>query len=91
MTVVKNKPNSHTNIWSEFTDDVISYINKKNKNCLFVLLGNFAKSKEKFIENKDNIIIGVHPSPFSAYNGFFNSNIFKQVEEKLQQDINWNI
>ena len=91
LSVVKNKPNSHVNIWSEFTDDVISYISKKNKNCLFILLGNFAKSKEKFIENKDNIIIGVHPSPFSAYNGFFNSNIFKQVEEKLGKEINWNI
>jgi uracil-DNA glycosylase len=91
LTVVKKKPNSHINIWSEFTDDVISYISKKNKDCLFLLLGNFAKSKEKFIINKDNIITGVHPSPFSAYNGFFNSNIFKQVEEKLQKEINWNI
>jgi uracil-DNA glycosylase len=91
LTVVKNKPNSHMNIWSEFTDDVISYISKKNKDCIFILLGNFAKSKEKFIENKDNIITGIHPSPFSAYNGFFNSNIFKKVEEKLGREINWNI
>ena len=91
LSVVKNKPNSHMNIWSEFTDDVIRYISKKNKNCLFILLGNFAKSKEKFIENKDNIITGIHPSPFSAYNGFFNSNIFKKVEEKLGREINWNI
>ncbi len=78
-------------IWSDFTDDVISYISNKNKDCIFILLGNFAKSKEKFIKNKDRIITGVHPSPFSANNGFFNSNIFKQVEEKLQQVINWNI
>ena len=91
LTVVKNKPGSHMAIWSEFTDDVISYICKKNKNCLFILLGNFAKTKEKFIDNKDNIITGVHPSPFSAHNGFFTSNIFKKVEEKLQKEINWNI
>jgi uracil-DNA glycosylase len=91
LSVIKNKPSSHMVIWSDFTDDVISYISKKNKNCIFILLGNFAKSKEKFIINKENIIIGVHPSPSSANNGFFNSNIFKQVEEKLQQEINWNI
>jgi uracil-DNA glycosylase len=91
LTVVKNKPNSHINIWREFTDDVISYISKKNKNCIFILLGNFAKSKEKFIENKENIITGVHPSPFSANNGFFYSNIFTKVEEKLGREINWNI
>jgi uracil-DNA glycosylase len=91
LSVIKNKPGSHMVIWNEFTDDVISHISKKNKNCLFILLGNFAKSKEKFIENKDNIITGVHPSPFSAYNGFFYSNIFKKVEEKLGKEINWNI
>jgi uracil-DNA glycosylase len=91
LSVIKNNPGSHMTIWNDFTDDVISYISKKNKDCIFILLGNFAKSKEKFIENKDRIIIGVHPSPFSANNGFFNSNIFKKVEEKLQQEINWNI
>ena len=91
LTVVKNKPSSHMSIWNDFTDDVISYISKKNKNCIFILLGNFAKSKEKFIENKDRIITGVHPSPFSANNGFFNSDIFRKVEEKLQQEINWSI
>jgi uracil-DNA glycosylase len=91
LSVIKNKPGSHMTIWSDFTDDVISYISKKNKDCIFILLGNFAKSKEKFIENKDRIITGVHPSPFSANNGFFYSNIFKKVEEKLQKEINWNI
>jgi uracil-DNA glycosylase len=91
LTVAKNKPSSHMAIWKDFTDDVIRYISKKNKNCIFILLGNFAKSKEKFIENKDRIITGVHPSPFSANNGFFNSDIFRKVEEKLQQEINWSI
>ncbi len=91
LTVVKNKPGSHMTIWNDFTDDVIRYISKKNKDCIFILLGNFAKSKEKFIQNKDRIITGVHPSPFSANNGFFNSNIFRKVEEILHQEINWNI
>jgi len=91
LSVLKNKPGSHMVIWSDFTDDVISYISKKNKDCIFVLLGNFAKSKEKFIENKDRIVTEVHPSPFSANNGFFNSNIFKKIEDKLQKEINWSI
>ena len=91
LSVIKNKPGSHMVIWSDFTDDVIRYISKKNKDCIFVLLGNFAKSKEKFIENKDRIVTGVHPSPFSANNGFFNSNIFKKIEDKLQKEINWSI
>ena len=91
LSVIKNKPGSHMFMWSDFTDDVITFISKKNKNCIFILLGNFAKSKEKFIENKDRIITGVHPSPFSANNGFFNSNIFRKIEEKLQKEINWSI
>jgi len=91
LSVIKNKPGSHMTIWSDFTDDVISYISKKNKDCIFILLGNFAKSKDKFIENKERIITGVHPSPFSANNGFFNSDIFKKVEEKLQKEIDWKL
>jgi uracil-DNA glycosylase len=91
LSVIKNKPGSHMDIWEEFTDDVIKFVSENNKNCVFLLLGNFAKKKEKFISNKNNIITCVHPSPFSAYNGFFNSNIFKLVEEKLGKEINWNI
>jgi uracil-DNA glycosylase len=91
LSVIKNKPGSHMKIWEEFTDDVIKYINEKNEKCIFLLLGNFAKSKEKYISNKNNIISGVHPSPLSANNGFFNSNIFRRVEEKIGKQINWNI
>jgi uracil-DNA glycosylase len=91
LSVIKNKPGSQMNLWQEFTNDVINYISENNKNCVFVLLGNFAKSKQEFIINKNNIITGVHPSPFSAYNGFFGSNLFKNIEEKLQCQINWNI
>lgn len=91
LSVIKNKPTSHMTIWQKFTDDVIKYISENNKNCIFVLLGNFAKSKKIFISNKDNIITGVHPSPFSANNGFFNSNIFKSIEEKLNSPVNWSI
>ncbi len=89
LTVKKSTPLSHMDIWSEFTDDVIKYINTKNPNCVYLLLGNFAKSKAQLISNKLNIVRGTHPSPFSAHNGFFGSNIFKNVETILDRTINW--
>jgi uracil-DNA glycosylase len=91
LSVIKNKPGSQMDIWEEFTNDVIKYISDNNKNCIFVLLGNFAKSKQIYISNKNNIIKGVHPSPFSANKGFLGSNIFKEIETKLGNSINWNI
>jgi len=91
LTVIKNKPASHMTLWEKFTNDVIKYISHNNDRCIFVLLGNFAKSKDKYIINKNNIIYGVHPSPLSANKGFFGSNIFRLIEEKLDSQINWNI
>jgi uracil-DNA glycosylase len=89
LTVEKNKPNSHYKLWKDFTDNVIKFISDNNKNCCFLLLGNFAKSKSILINNKNMIINGIHPSPLSAHNGFFNSNIFKMVEDKIRTKINW--
>ena len=89
LTVIKNKPNSHAKMWEEFTDDVIKYISENNEKCIYLLLGSNAKSKAKFIKNKANIITGVHPSPLSAHNGFFNSGIFVKVETALGTQINW--
>jgi len=91
LSVAKNKPGSQMDVWREFTDDVIKYISENNSTCIFVLLGNFAKSKQVFISNKDNIITGVHPSPFSAHSGFFGSNLFKDIETKVGNQIDWNI
>lgn len=89
LTVFKGKPGSMMKIWTEFTNDVIKFISENNNNCIFLLLGNFAKDKESFIQNKERIIKGIHPSPLSANNGFFGSNIFRRIEEKLGQQINW--
>ncbi len=69
--------------WEKFTDSVIQLISQNNKNCIFLLLGNYAKSKEKFISDKDKIISCNHPSPLSAYRGFFGSDVFKNVEDKV--------
>jgi uracil-DNA glycosylase len=91
LTVIQNKPASQMHLWENFTNNVIKYISDNNDKCVFLLLGNYAKSKEKFISNKDNIITGVHPSPLSANKGFFNSQIFMKVEEKLGQTLNWSI
>ncbi len=92
LTVEKSSPGSHMDIWKDFTDDVIKFIHKHNKKCVYLLLGKFAENKEKLIDKetrKNNVIIAAHPSPFSAHHGFFNSNIFKKVEKILNQEVNW--
>ena len=86
LTVEKGKSNSHKNIWKDFINDLIEYISDNTKDTVFLLLGNDAKSKSKFIEEDKHIIItGVHPSPLSANRGFFNSNIFKKINEQLEE------
>jgi uracil-DNA glycosylase len=89
LTVEKGKPSCHMKLWETFTNNVIEFISEQNLKCVFLLLGNFAKTKESYILNKQNIITGVHPSPLSAHNGFFNSNIFIKVETLLNEKINW--
>jgi uracil-DNA glycosylase len=91
LTVIKNRPASHMELWENFTNDVIKFIGDNNKNCIFVLLGKYAKSKKIFINNKNNIVEGVHPSPFSANKGFFDSGIFIEIENKIGSTINWNL
>ncbi len=88
LTVEEGKPNSHAAIWSDFTDDVIKYIAANNKSCIFLLLGAFAQTKATFCPS-ERIVKGIHPSPLSAHRGFFGSNIFKSVEERLKYSIDW--
>jgi uracil-DNA glycosylase len=89
LTVEEHRPNSHVDIWSEFTDDVIRFIDKNNTKCVFLLLGNYAKDKAKLINNTNRIVTGVHPSPLSASKGFFGSDIFRKVELLLGEKVNW--
>lgn len=97
LTVEKNKPTSHRSIgWEKFTDEVIKIINKKEEPVVFILWGNFAREKKKFITNKKHKIIeSAHPSPFSAYNGFFGSRPFSKTNQYLEdkgiKTINWQI
>jgi uracil-DNA glycosylase len=91
LSVVRGKPGSMMDIWEDFTNDVIQFVSEHNNKCVFLLLGNFAKAKDVFISDKSRVIKGVHPSPMAASYGFFGSSIFKQVETKLKEKIDWSI
>ena len=97
LTVEANKPSSHKDLgWEIFTDAVIKKINEKESPVVFILWGNFARSKKKYITNPIHFIIeSPHPSPFSAYNGFFGSKPFSKTNNflisKNLKPINWEI
>ena len=85
LTVEKDKANSHQGLgWQIFTDYVIKVLNQKNEPVVFILWGNFARSKKTLITNSKHLIIeSPHPSPFSAYNGFFGSKPFSKTNNFL--------
>lgn len=97
LTVQAGNPASHAKIgWETFTDTVISEISKNTSGVIFVLWGNFAKSKKSLIDEKKHFILeSAHPSPFSAYNGFFGSRVFSKINELLKKqnkkEINWHL
>lgn len=85
MTVEKDKPLSHKNRgWEQFTDDVISLLNQREKPIVFILWGSYARSKKQIINNKKHLIIeSAHPSPLSASRGFFGSKPFSKTNQFL--------
>lgn len=87
LTVEMASPESHMEIWEEFTNDTISFLSKHNPSTVFLLLGNFAKSKRKYIKGSHFIVEAPHPSPLAR--GFIGSGVFKKVEECLGRQINW--
>jgi uracil-DNA glycosylase len=95
MTVEKDKPLSHQNKgWEIFTDNIIKYLNDREEPVIFLLWGSFARSKKSLITNKRHYIIeSVHPSPLSAYRGFFGSKPFSKINDFLEKNnkekINW--
>jgi len=97
LTVVENKPMSHSKIgWQVFTDNVIKCLSDDRENIVFILWGKFAQTKETIIDNtKHHVIKSVHPSPLSAYNGFFGSKPFSKTNEYLIskniKPIEWNV
>jgi uracil-DNA glycosylase len=89
LTVLPGMAGSHMTMWEGFTNDVIRWISEKNPNCVFLLLGNFAKGKAEYITNKNRIVTAVHPSPLAQ--GFLGSGVFKKVEAVLGQPIDWRL
>jgi len=97
LTVVKDNARSHAGHgWEIFTDEVIKLINKKETPVVFILWGSDARSKRSLITNKKHLIIeSAHPSPLSAYRGFFGSKPFSKTNEFLIKNnikpIDWKI
>lgn len=95
MTVEMDKPLSHKNKgWEIFTDNIIRYLNERDNPVIFILWGNFARSKKSLITNsRHKIIESAHPSPLSASRGFFGSKPFSQANNYLkafgQKEIDW--
>ncbi len=89
LSVIKGCAGSQMKIWEDFTDDVIRFVSEKNKKCVFLLFGNFAKAKEVFIKDKNRIVKCAHPSPMASKYGFFGSGVFKKVEEVINEKIDW--
>lgn len=88
LTVEKDKPASHKNLgWEKFTDAIISKVNEKDTPVVFILWGNFAKSKKSLITNSKHLVIeSSHPSPFSCNYGFFGSRPFSRTNEFLKKN-----
>ena len=86
LTVEEGKTNAHKNKgWEQFTDKVISAVNAHCKNVVFVLWGAYAQKKVKYIDrNKHLVIKAPHPSPLSAYRGFWGSKPFSKANEYLE-------
>lgn len=93
LTVEKTKANSHHKLgWQITTDNIIKQVSAK-QNVIFVLLGKQAQTYEKIIGTHNIIIKAPHPSPLSAYRGFFGSKIFSEINNNLitlgKKPINW--
>jgi uracil-DNA glycosylase len=92
LSTLEGLSNVHQLLWREYTNNIIKNISDKNDKVIFLLLGNDAQSKIKFInEKKHSIIKGVHPSPLSAHRGFLGSNIFDQVDDLYEKLFNKSI
>lgn len=95
LTVRANEAGSHQKKgWENFTDEAIKQLNTQRNDLVFLLWGNFARSKKTFI-NRHKILEAAHPSPLSAHNGFFNCKHFSQTNaflvEKGLSPIDWQI
>ena len=88
LTVRRDEPNSHKGKgWENFTTKVIELVNKKTSPIVFLLWGGNAKAFEGLIDkNKHYVLKAAHPSPLSAYNGFFGCKHFSKTNEILEKN-----
>ena len=97
LTVRRGQANSHKNLgWTQFTDAVIRKLNDRTQPIVFLLWGGNARSKRELITNPQHLVLEtVHPSPLSAYNGFFGCRHFSQCNEFLMKNgvapIDWTL
>ncbi len=97
LTVESGKPNSHQGRgWELFTDAIIKLLNQAQQPVVFVLWGAYAQQKGSIIDGRKHTILkSPHPSPLSAYRGFFGSKPFSKINQILEnnclQPINWKI
>lgn len=87
LTVEAHKAKSHAGKgWETFTTETIKYLNQTRPHLVFILWGRDARNKKSLIDTSKHLIIeSAHPSPLSAYNGFFGSKPFSKCNEFLKQ------
>lgn len=88
LTVRAGKAGSHQKIgWEKFTDTVIKKVSDENEHVVFLLWGNYARAKHTLIDEKKHLILeAAHPSPLSAYNGFYGCKHFSKTNQYLKKN-----
>lgn len=95
LTVRAGSPGSHQNSgWEKFTDNIINQLTIKRQGIVYFLWGKYAQNKAGMIDESRNLVLkSAHPSPFSAYRGFFGSNPFSKTNDYLasigEEKIEW--
>ena len=95
LTVERGKANSHRSFgWQTFTDAVIHRLAQERNHIVYMLWGSYAQKKGAFIDSTKNLVLkSAHPSPLSAYRGFFGNKHFSQANDYLvatgQTPIEW--
>ena len=95
LTVPAGQANGHAGlIWEEFTDAVIRLVSQEEEHVVFILWGAYARKKKSLIDASKHLIIeSAHPSPLSAYRGFFGSRPFSRanayLKEMGRESIDW--
>lgn len=93
LTVRGGMAASHRGIgWERFTDRIITLLNEREEPIVFLLWGRFAKDKSALITNPcHHVLTAAHPSPLSAYNGFFGCRHFSKTNEFLREPVDWRL